>query len=282
MSVFLFVLLIFYSCKLIFNYYYYINKMKNFVVILFLFITFNGYAAPVKLTACGHHDYAPWNWKSNNEIIGACAEVTKTLFAKLGVEVDLTFIGPWKRCQNYIASGKIDINICAFKNARREKYSVFTEVPMGVNENAVFIKKGNKISFNQWDDLQDKVAGMVLGVSIGEEFDNFLAQHVHIERVRTFVQNFQKLAVNRVDFIPTGRFSGKAMLHAFELSDKIVDLPHPILAGKLYISMSKKSKYLYLLPKIDKMLKNDGYNQWVDSLLEKYIHTYKMTYEHSN
>jgi len=150
---------------------------------------------------------------------------------------------------------------------------------MGLNENAVFVRKDKKILFSAWSDLQDKIAGMVLGVSIGEEFDHFLAHHTRVERVRTFIQNFQKLAVNRVDFIPTGRFSGKAMLHAFDLSDKIIDLPHPILTGKLYISMSKKSKHLYLLPKIDRMLQDEKHLEWVDMLLKKYIQIYKKAHQ---
>ncbi|MDX2480596.1 MAG: hypothetical protein QNK24_09700, partial [Desulfuromusa sp.] len=47
-----------------------------------------------KITACGHHDYAPWNWKSGDSIIGACAEITQELFRRVGVETDLKFVGP--------------------------------------------------------------------------------------------------------------------------------------------------------------------------------------------
>ncbi|WP_432458924.1 substrate-binding periplasmic protein [Agarivorans sp. QJM3NY_25] len=228
----------------------------------------------IKLSACGHHDYPPWNWTSGSEIKGACAEVTKTLFANLGVDVDLTYVGPWKRCQSYIETGRVDINICSFINETRKSYSTFIATPMGFNEQAVFVNKSASFAFQNWQDLAGKKAGMVLGVSIGQRFDRYLKDNTNIERVTTYRQNFHKLFHQRVDFIPVGRFSGLAMLQAFGIKDDIVDLPTSIFTGNLYISMSKKSPYLYLLPEIEKQMQSDDYPVWVKSLLIKYAGVY--------
>ena len=53
--------------------------------------------------------------------------------------MDLGYVGPWKRCQEMVASGEVDVNICAFRNAERESYSVFAEPRMGLNRIAILI-----------------------------------------------------------------------------------------------------------------------------------------------
>ncbi|UPW20730.1 ABC transporter substrate-binding protein [Agarivorans sp. TSD2052] len=231
-------------------------------------------SSTITLTACGHHDYAPWNWKRGNQIQGACAEVAKTLFKEVGVELDLSYQGPWKRCQFYIETGQVDVNICSFINDERNAYSAFIMTPMGINENAVFVKKGDEFSFNAWSDLIGKKVGLVLGVSLGKRFDNFLKANSEVERVASSRQNFHKLLHQRIDYIPMGRSAGLAMLYSYSAEDKIVALPTRILSGELYISMSKKSDYLYLLPAIEKQMQQQGYYPWVESLLEKYSHIY--------
>ncbi len=253
--------------------------MKYFLCILSMLILSASISAEETLKACGHHDYAPWNWKKGNKIVGACAEITKTLFEKAGVKVDLSYVGPWKRCQHNIEQGKIDVNICAFINESRKEYSKFILTPMGFNENAVFVHKDRPFPFKDWNDLKAKRAGMVLGVSIGQKFDDFLKTNTEIDRVPSFEANFHKLAIHRVDFIPVGRYSGIAMLHAFNLDQKIIDLPTPILSGNLYISMSKKSKFLHLLPEVEKMMKSKIYYNWVDELLNKHVQNYKADYK---
>ena len=91
--------------------------------------------------ACGHHDYPPWNWERGQQIVGACAAVARRAIERLGYRVDLSFVGPWKRCQAMVASGEVDVNICSFRNAEREAYSVFAEPRMAQNRIAVFVNK---------------------------------------------------------------------------------------------------------------------------------------------
>jgi len=79
------------------------------------------------LTACGHHDYPPWNWHADGKIVGVCAEVVSTLYQRLGLKVDLSYVGPWARCQQKVAAGEVDINICALRNEERSRYSRFTQ-----------------------------------------------------------------------------------------------------------------------------------------------------------
>lgn len=242
-----------------------------------IFLTLMAFASPSSATdlkACGHHDYAPWNWKKGGDIVGVCAEITKTLFGKLGLTVDLAYRGPWERCQKNVESGMIDINICSFINGKRQQYSEFVMAPIGVNENAVFVNNKRSFRFADWPDLNGKAAGIVAGVSIGQKFDDFLSEHLKVQTVKGFYQAFKMLEAGRVDFVPTGRHSGRAMVRAYQLEHQITDLPAPILFGNLHLSMSKKSKYLSTLPEIERMLQHENYNVWVAELLEKYTKMY--------
>ena len=237
-------------------------------------LVFYASSSAADLSACGHHGYPPWNWHQGNKIVGVCAEVTETLFANVGLKTDLTYVGPWARCQEKIRTGEIDVNICSFINPQRKEYAVFVPTPMGYNEHAVFVKAGAEFPFEQWHDLRRKSAAMVHGVSIGQAFDEFLEQHTFVTRLSSYQQSFKLLELGRVEFVPLGRYTGLAMRDSFQLQGQIVDLPRPILVGKLYISMSKKSPFLHTLTAINQQVQAPGFNQYVLSLMPKYTQMY--------
>jgi len=256
-------------------------KQSPLGLVLCLFLYSSIVFGQESVSACGHHDYPPWNWKKENKIVGVCAEVAETLFAKLGVNVDLSYIGPWKRCLRNIETGQVDINICSFINPKRQELSKFISTPMGFNENAIFVKKGNEFPFTQWSDLKKKKAVMMNGVSIGKEFDRFLEDNINVSRVGSNRQVFGLLGLDRADFAPYGRYSGKVLLRSIGLHNNFTDLANPVLKGKLYLSMSKKSKHLALLPFIEQFMQQATYNDWVNGLLEKYTVIYAEDYVRS-
>lgn len=260
-----------------------VHKIKYLALGLatFLLVISSSLYSQEFVSACGHHDYPPWNWKKDGKIVGACAEVTEKLFAKLGVKVDLSYSGPWKRCQKNIEAGRIDINICSFINPSRQSYSTFITSPMGYNENVIFVKKGREFSFSNWSDLKGKVGVMMLGVSIGEDFDHFLKEHVNLIRVNSNRQVFALLELERADFSPYGRYSGLTLLKSLGQERQFSILETPVVKGKLYISMSNKSKYLHLLPQIEALMQQPSYDVWVDDLLKKYTAIYAQDYVES-
>lgn len=247
------------------------SKTLSTVFCCFLLLLANPTCAnePAVLTACGHHNYPPWNWQFEDSIIGACSDITKRLLTELGVELDLSYQAPWKRCQNMLKQGKVDINLCSFMNPERQAYSDFITTPMGINEHAVFVRKDAAFQFTNWQDLSEKHVGMVLGVSIGKAFDDFLATEQNITRLRNYESAFQMLAKGRVDYVPFGKQSGLTLLHTLGLEDQIIALPRPLLSGNLYISMSKHSKYLHLLPEIEKRLQQPNYSNQLEQVLQR-------------
>ena len=232
-------------------------------------------AAGREVTACGHHDYPPWNWAKGGEIVGACADVTRKVFRQLGHTVNLAFVGPWKRCQALIESGDVDINICSFKNPEREAYSRFADVPMGINPIAIFVKKGREFPLERWDDLAGKRSGVVNGVSMGADFDTFLQTRTHMEIVTRPVLNLRKLDSQRIDFVPLGLEAGLLQTQLYGFSGRIVPLPKPALEGKLYISISNHATDLHRhIPEIEKYLSRPEYKDEISSLLRRHREQY--------
>lgn len=225
-------------------------------------------AEPVA-TACGHHDYAPWNWQQGGRIVGTCADIVQRAFASAGVSVRFDYVGPWPRCQALVAAGRVDINICAFRNAEREAYAQFVPVPMGNNEVAAFVRSDAGWTLHGWDDLKGRRVGLVNGVSMGAELDQFLQQHTTIDRANDFSASLRKLALGRVDVVPFGREAGKLAVARLGLAGQVRDLPQPLLHGQLYISVSKQSRWLLpYLPAIQHYLEKPDYPRQLQQSLQ--------------
>jgi polar amino acid transport system substrate-binding protein len=200
-------------------------------------------AEPQTVKACGHHDYPPWNWRDGPEIVGACASVTKRALERLGYRVDLGYVGPWKRCQEMVAAGDVDINICAFRNAERDSYSQFAEPRMGLNRISVFVGPHwpQERRFDTWRDLEGLRSSVVLGVSMGQAFDEFLTTQTRVERVASVRQMLLMLDAGRIDFVPFGHEAGLMEIERNGFAGRIVPLAQPALVGELFVSVSKKS-----------------------------------------
>ena len=250
---------------------YEIKYRKLFLFILFTLMNTQAQAQEVA-TACGHHDYAPWHWERN------CPEITETLFKKLGVAVDFTYIGPWKRCQKNIEMGNVDIAPCLFKNPSRQQYSRFTETPMFYGKQVVFVKKGKEFSFSTWADLKGKTAVKFIGSSFGKEFDRFLADNVNVTNVSSNQQMFRMVEYDRGDFVPHGFRSGAAILKALALEKNFSVLTPPIFEAPLYFVVSKESKYTHLIPQLETLLQEPEYKPWVETLVKKHTDIYVEDY----
>jgi polar amino acid transport system substrate-binding protein len=223
--------------------------------------------------ACGHHHYPPWNWQRGPVIDGVCAVVAQRALERLGYRVDLSYAGPWKRCQQLVASGAMDVNICAFRNPERETYSLFVEPRMGQNRIGVFVRKERAPGITldpEWKALSGMRTGLVLGVSMGAKFDEFLEANTSIERVTQVGQAMKMLAIDRIDIVPFGWEAGLIELERTGLGDEIVPLAQPALVGDLWISVSKRSPLASRVNEIGEYLSREAYRAELASLFKEY------------
>jgi len=226
--------------------------------------------------ACGHHDYPPWNWERDGHIIGACASIAARAIERLGYRVDLRSVGPWKRCQLMVESGQADVNICAFRNAERLARMAIVEPRMAQNPIAVFYRQGTREPtwFTQWDDLKGLRTGLINGVSMGPEFDEFLGQHTKVERVQNLESVMKMLSLGRVDIAPFGLEAGQIAVDALGLQDQIVPASRPALVGDLYIFVAKNSPLAARVDEIGKYFTRRDYPEELARELALYHRAY--------
>ncbi len=228
------------------------------------------------LIVSGHPDYPPVTWEENGAIVGAAAELAKQVFTELKVPFEIRATGPWKRVQENARSGQIDVITSAYINAERLEYMDYT-VPFMKDPNVVFVWKGKAFPFTTWDDLIGKVGTANRGESYEEKFDTFAAEKLKIERVTQTVQNLQKLEAGRVDYFLSGLYPGLAVAAIEGYDDKIEALPTPVVTADFYMTFSKKSKYTYLIPQVNKIIERCKAKGLIDKWLKDYLAYYKKT-----
>jgi polar amino acid transport system substrate-binding protein len=182
--------------------------MKNTLILFFLLLSAGMAWADDTVMACGETSFPPFNWKEGEKIIGAAPETARLIFKDLGLDFDCRDRGPWKRCQLYVKTGEVDMFVAGYMNDERKQYAVFPKVYLYEDPAAVFVMKGNEFTFEKWEDLSGKKIGRLLGGTLGKDFDTFIEQNLRVEYVVSWIQNFKKLELGRIDFFAIGLYPG--------------------------------------------------------------------------
>jgi len=258
--------------------------MKKILIFTLFCIFLTGTAnAEEMMKTCGDPDYPPFTYikrlegtepATGQEIKGVAPDILRMIFGELGIKVDSSYVGNWKRCQYNVENGDVDILMVAYITEERKKYAVYTETPLAQDPQAVFVWKGKEFKFEKWDDLKGKRAGLPLGSSVGKEFDEFLEKNTVVERVPEYLNNYKKMELGRIDFEPGGLYAGLIRIKKLGYEGKVVPLSNPINTESLYLPISKKSKYLKYLPELEKGLKKLSEDGTVERLIKEHIDKY--------
>lgn len=226
-----------------------------------------------KIVLCGHPDYPPVSWAEGGRIVGLAPEIVKQIFNRLDYDVDAKVVGNWKRCLRELELGRVDVAV-AYKTQERENIYDFSSQSVIDDPTAIFVNRSRPFLFEHWDDLLGKTTGLMLGDSVGNALDKFLAEELIIERVSKASQNFGKLKRGHIDFIPYGLHTGNLIIQRFGLSDSVVALPNLATTNQYYLAVSRKSDLTQYLELIDIELKKMHDNGNVQRLTGHYIKLY--------
>lgn len=245
-----------------------------------VFITVATEGAQKQTIISAHPEFPPVMYKNkHNAIVGVGPELAERILSELGHDAQSKFVGPWVRVQEAAKVGKIDLIAGIYKNEERKQYLTYIPTPFLTNPAVIFVKKGNAFPFKQWNDLKGRRGGAIIGDKFKTEFDEFLLKNkslIHLERVSTVKQNFTKLILGRIDFIPYSKYVGTLTLEKMKIRDNIEILPEPLYSGLFYFAISKKSKenlenHIGIIDQKIVKYKKDG---TVDMLVEKYTKEY--------
>lgn len=206
------------------------------------------------LKACGHPFYPPVSWHSQGELTGLAPAVSRQLFAELGYQVQLSADSNWKRCLLEVEQGNADIVVAAFRTEQRQTWLHFSQVPIITDPITLYVNNQTPLRYEQLDDLKGKTVGLLLGDSFGDTIDRFIQRHNTIEYVSQGKQNFAKLAVGRIDYMPLGQLSGNLQRTRLGFSDQVRALDTIITTEYYYLALGKHSQLQRHLPYLNQRL----------------------------
>lgn len=238
-----------------------------FSTVLFL-LSATSYSRTLK--ACGHPFYPPVSWVSDKQLTGLAPAVTQQLFAELGYSVKLRAGYNWKRCLLEVQQGNADIVVAAYRIPSREAYLKFSSQPVIADQVALFVNRKSPPLFDTLNDLQGKVAGLLLGDSFGESLDQFLLHHTRIEYVSRNQQNFEKLADQKIDFMPIGLLSGRLQSRKLGFHEQVMPLDYRVSTEFYFLAVGKNSGLQQHLPFINRRLQEMHQNGTINGLTDRY------------
>lgn len=224
----------------------------------------------VKIT--GHPNWPPFSWQDGDKIVGIGAELAEIVFKDVGLTVLSVPSGNWKRAQAQVEFGAVDVLMAAYKTKERTAYAAYPGTPFMEDVNVLWVARGKEFAFREWGDLKDKKGTAMLGESYGQGFDDYIKAHLQIDWVSTPTQSLQKLTLGRADYYPFSLHAGMIQIKQMDLESRITYLEKPISAENIYIAISKKSKFLSYLPRIEAAIRARRADGTVDRLIRKHTH----------
>jgi len=226
------------------------------------------------LKACGHPFYPPVSWLEQQRLVGLAPALVEMLFTELGYQVEFVADYNWKRCLREVELGNADIVVAAYHIASREHYLAFSSTPLVDDPAVLFVHRKRA---QQPFDLQQLVGqrvGLLLGDSWGEQLDSFLEQYTRIEYVSRNRQNFAKLAMGRIDYMPVGKLSGQLQSEKLGFAEQLVALDHTISHESYFLAVGRHSGLERHLGWINRQLSLLQRNGSISRLTEQYSRHY--------
>lgn len=218
--------------------------------------------------ASGHPEWAPFMWREGETIVGAGPQLAQKIFNDLGLKLDVKYAGSWEEAQAKAKAGEVDMLVAAYKTAERENYYDFSE-GYAVDPIALFIKKGKKFKYSKWDDLKNKKGVAMAGDSYGQEFDNYIAENLKVERVATATDAFQLIETGKADYFIYAHYAGERAIKAVELAGKYQSVKPYVASENFYFAISKKSPLIKYLPQINELVKAYRDDRTVEGLINQ-------------
>lgn len=223
------------------------SRIGSLLLVVFALAIFS--AAPAasapchRLVASGNPEYPPYLWRNpadENRLIGANAAFMERLSAKIGVPIEVRYVGSWARVQEEMKAGRIDLIAGAFLTLPRLEYMDYFTATIATTRSVVVTRADSKLKYQAWPDLAPFKGLTVVNNSFGEAFDRYAAENLKVEGVTRLENALQMLAGKRGDYLiyedaPVRAFAARAGITG------LVEAPEAISNESLYLTFSHLS-----------------------------------------
>ncbi|WP_374381324.1 substrate-binding periplasmic protein [Dongia sp.] len=200
-------------------------------------------AACAKLIASGNPEYPPYLWRDSSDgahLVGANAALMRKLSERIGLPIEMRYIGSWARVQEEMRSGRIDLIAGAFLTRERLDYMDYVHPIIATTRSVVITAPGASFGYKEWSDLVGKKGVTVVNNSFGEAFDRFAEQSLTIEEVAKLDNALQMVAHHRVDYLVYEDAPARAFAARLGITD-LKEAENAISNEDLYLTLSHKS-----------------------------------------
>jgi ABC-type amino acid transport substrate-binding protein len=226
-----------------------LTKFINVVVIACLTVSYSLYSPLSWSQNCSYLSYnggdnlSPLFYRENGTSHGILSDVLNSAAKQEQISLILGHIKPWKRLLIELRQGNLDFLAGVTHSIHREQFFEFSE-PISFINLRVYVNQNNSFKFNQLSDLKSLIGGKLLGMSFGDEVDNYAFNHLVIEEKLSLASLFKMLEYGRLDYVIMYENAGSTYIKENKLEQKITALAKPLHVNDVYIAASKHS-YCY-------------------------------------
>lgn len=224
-------------------------------------------------TAPGWEPYVYLDNKGTGQ--GLYIDLLKQIFEnELGMDLVIEFV-PWKRAQHNVERGLSDIMVTALTE-EREQYAESSTVPLldffiHVYTYAGHPKLAEMDKISSGEDIRNLELLPVTNVGNVWHKNNIDSYGVATQYVAEAENAFNMLAVKRADITTEPIVAGNHLINKLHLGDKVVLTDGKFGPVKIYLFMSKKSKYIHLMERINETLEKINTNGKLQGIVDKYM-----------
>lgn len=247
--------------------------MKSLYCLAFALLLLPSPGALAESYTCVAFDYPPLMQKGRNgQPEGFAVELVTQVFRNLGHAVTINFY-PWSRALLMARTGEADCIFTLYRSTEREQFLDFSRETVARQTVYFYARQDFHFVFN--GDLaatRGMRIGVVRGINYGPKFEAARAS-LHLDESSSIEQNFRKLAIGRVDLVPSNQATAAAMLARPELHERIGDimnLTEPIEIVPSFIGFSKTKNLTGLRDNFDDALRKFAGSAEYQQLLGKY------------
>lgn len=222
---------------------------------------------------CVSLDYPPLIQRGEyGQAEGLAVDIVTKAFNRLGHAVKVE-IYPWARSLAMVRNGDADCIFTIYHSAERAQFLDFSNESIIPQIVYFYTRKDSGVTFSgDLNALKPLRIGTAHKINYGPRFEEARTQ-LDIDEAPTIEQNFRKLAIGRVDVVPSNLYTASAALATPELrshASSIVKLPIPVESVASHIAFSKVKKLTALRDSFDAELSRILVSGEYRRLLEKY------------
>lgn len=239
-----------------------------FVVVLGTFCLFPTKVPAGELIVGTSTGYPPYYYLEDRVLTGACVEIIRHTAHALGLTAIFKQY-PWKRMLHSGKTGRVDAIMPLFKTAEREKFLIFPDTALALEENHFFTRRATPVHFSgRLTDITPHPVGVVTGYSYGNAFDTA----TYLDKV------IARNDLNLLQMFKYRRFAvGVGNRHVVRyFADKaggihdLVFLEPPLTRAPLYIAFSRQKGHAQLATEFAQALRDFKTTQPYRDLLKHY------------